>query len=100
MARKRSNKRTMRRSMRVRGGHPYFQFTPPSSAPITAQQIMQQRPWYAKLEFNPVTGAKQGGTRRRHRGGAGNLFRGSNPSPPIICQANGIKVPCTAFTTA
>lgn len=34
-------------------------------------------------------------TARRVRRG-GNMFRGSDPSPPVVCLAGSNKIPCTA----
>lgn len=30
----------------------------------------------------------------------GNMFRGSYPSPPVVCLAGSSKIPCTAFSGA
>ncbi len=38
-------------------------------------------------------------TARRVRRG-GNMFRGSYPSPPVVCLAGHSKIPCTAFSGA
>ena len=38
-------------------------------------------------------------TQRRVRRG-GNMFRGSYPTPPIVCLAGSSKIPCTAFSGA
>ena len=38
-------------------------------------------------------------TQRRVRWG-GNMFRGSYPSPPVVCLAGSSKIPCTAFSGA
>lgn len=37
-------------------------------------------------------------THRRHRGG--NMFHGSNATPPVVCLAGSSKIPCTAFSAA
>ena len=36
--------------------------------------------------------------RRRARRG-GNMFHGSNATPPVVCLAGNSKIPCTAFSS-
>lgn len=40
-------------------------------------------------------------TQRRTRARrGGNMFHGSNATPPVVCLAGNSKIPCTKFTTA
>jgi hypothetical protein len=44
---------------------------------------------------------KQGRTQRRTRARrGGNMFHGSNATPPVVCLAGNSKIPCTAFSSA
>ena len=52
--------------------------------------------------------SKGKGRSRRHRRNqrrtrarrGGNMFHGSNATPPVVCLAGNSKIPCTKFTTA
>jgi hypothetical protein len=44
---------------------------------------------------------KQGRTQRRTRARrGGNMFHGSNATPPVVCLDGNSKIPCTAFSSA